>query len=127
MDASAIDGLLADAVEQRVVPGVLAVAGDRDGTLYEGAFGRQDVDAEEPVRADAMFALASMTKAITSVAALQLLERGRLELQQPVADILPEFEKLQVLAGFGGGGPRARAPAGAAADPAAAPHTPRPG
>jgi len=114
MDASAIDGLLADAVEQRVVPGVLAVAGDRDGTLYEGAFGRQDVDAEEPVRADAMFALASMTKAITSVAALQLLERGRLELQQPVADILPEFEKLQVLAGFDGDVPRLRAPAGRA-------------
>src|SRR2546428_12649780 len=112
MDASAIDGLLADAVEQRVVPGVLAVAGDRDGTLYEGAFGRQDVDAEEPVRADAMFALASMTKAITSVAALQLLERGRLELQQPVADILPEFEKLQVLAGFAGHESQLHAPSG---------------
>ena len=114
MDASAIDGLLAEAVERGTVPGVLAVAGDRDGILYEGACGRLGVGAEGPVRADTMFALASMTKAVTSVAALQLLERGRLELQQPVADVLPHFEGLQVLEGFDGDVPRLRPPAGRA-------------
>jgi methyl acetate hydrolase len=111
MDTGAIDGLLERAVEEGAVPGVVAVAGDREGTLYEGARGRLSVDGEARVRADTMLALASMTKPITTVAALQLLERGTLELQQPVADVLPEFDRLQVLEGFDGDVPRLRAPA----------------
>jgi methyl acetate hydrolase len=114
MDASGIDARLAQAVEQQAVPGVVALAGDRNGTSYEGASGRLSVGGEEPVRPNTMMALASMTKAITSVAALQLMEQGRLELQQPVADILPSFEQLQVLEGFDGEVPRLRAPTGRA-------------
>lgn len=111
MDTAGIDGLLEGAVAEHVVPGVAAVAGDREGTLYEGAHGRLSIDAEAPVRPDTMFALASMTKPITSVAALQLLELGTLELQQPVAELVPEFDRLQVLEGFDGDVPRLRAPA----------------
>ena len=111
MDTSAIDSLLAQAVEERTVPGVVAVAGDRDGTLYEGVAGRLSVAGEEPVRPGTTMALASMTKAITSVAALQLMEQRKLELQQAVADLLPSFERLQVLEGFDGELPRLRAPA----------------
>ena len=114
MDTSAIDSLLAQAVEERTVPGVVAVAGDRDGTLYEGVAGRLSVAGEEPVRPGTTMALASMTKAITSVAALQLMEQRKLELQQAVADLLPSFERLQVLEGFDGELPRLRAPAGRA-------------
>jgi len=113
-DAGAIDGLLAAAAEDGTLPGVIAVAGDREGTLYEGAFGRLSVTGEELVRADTMLAIASMTKAITSVAALQLIEQGRLELEQPVASVLPAFAQLQVLDGFDGDTPRLRAPAGQA-------------
>ena len=111
MDTAAIDRLLERAVAEQAVPGVVAVAGDREGTLYEGAFGRLSVDGEARARPDTLLALASMTKPITSVAALQLLERGTLELQQPVADVVPEFDRLQVLEGFEGEVPRLRAPA----------------
>jgi methyl acetate hydrolase len=111
MGTNGIDGLLERAVSDRVVPGVVAVAGDRDAVLYEGAFGRLTVDGDVPVRPDTMIWIASMTKAITSVAALQLIEQGGLELEQPVADILPAFGALQVLEGFDGDTPRLRAPA----------------
>lgn len=111
MTWSAADELFEQAAAESVVPGVVAVAGDRDGVLYEGAFGRRSVDGGSPVSADTTMALASMTKAITCVAALQLLERGAIELQQPVGDVLPAFDELQVLEGFDGERPRLRAPA----------------
>lgn len=111
MRASGIDELLGRAVEDRALPGVVALVGDRDGVLYEGAFGLLNIDGEEPVRADTIFAIMSMTKAFTSVSALQLIEQGVLELQQPVADILPAFGELQVLEGFDGDTPRLRPPA----------------
>ncbi len=114
MDSDAIDALLEQASQSGAVPGVVAVAGDRDGTLYEGAFGRLRVGGDAAARPDTMFWLASMTKAIVSVAALQLIEQGQLELEQPVADILPEFGALQVLEGFDGDEPRLRAPEGRA-------------
>jgi CubicO group peptidase (beta-lactamase class C family) len=102
MNSAAIDALLETAVAEAVVPGVVAVVGDRDGTLYEGAVRAQP---------DTMFYIASMTKALTSVAALQLIERGELELDQSVADVLPAFGELQVLEGFDGDEPRLRPPA----------------
>ncbi|MEA2210658.1 MAG: methyl acetate hydrolase [Solirubrobacteraceae bacterium] len=110
MDPSAIDGLLERAVDDGVLPGVVAVAGDRAGVLYEGAFGVLSVQGDTAVRSDTMFWLASMTKALVSVGALQLIEQGELDLEQPVADILPEFGALQVLDGFDGSTPRLRAP-----------------
>jgi CubicO group peptidase (beta-lactamase class C family) len=93
---------------------VVAVAGDRDGTLYEGAFGRLGVQDDRPAEVDTGMLLASMTKAFASVAALQLIERGQLRLDQPVADILPAFGELQVLEGFDGDQPRLRPPVGQA-------------
>src|SRR4051812_10040285 len=99
---SALDGLLDHAVQRGAVPGVVALSGDRDGTLYDGAAGT-------PL--DTVFALASMTKAMVSVGALQLIERGRLELEQRVADVLPAFGELQVLEGFDGDEPILRPPA----------------
>jgi CubicO group peptidase (beta-lactamase class C family) len=108
MSASEIGDLLKRAVDDRVVPGVVALVGDRDGVLYEGAVGLLNVDGRDPVRADTMFAIMSMTKAFTSVSALQLIEQDALELEQPVADILPAFGELQVLEGFDGDTPRLR-------------------
>jgi methyl acetate hydrolase len=109
METAAIDGLLEQAVSAGVLPGVVAMVGDRKGTLYEGVYGRLSVESDEPARADTMFWIASMTKAVVSVAALQLIERGDLELEQPVADILPAFGELAILDGFDGDVPRLRA------------------
>src|SRR5919107_1070247 len=98
---SKIDEVLERAAAERVVPGVVAVAGDRDGTVYEGAFGHVSVEpGAAAVTPDTVFWIASMTKAFVSVAALQLIERGEIELEQPVADVLPAFGELQVLEGF---------------------------
>jgi len=111
MGTGDIDGLLQGAVEDRVLPGVVALAGDREGGQYEGAFGLLNVDGGAAVEPDTMFAIMSMTKAFATVAALQLIEQGALELSQPVAEILPAFADLQVLEGFDGDTPRLRPPA----------------
>jgi CubicO group peptidase (beta-lactamase class C family) len=111
VDSSTIDVLLQGAVDRGAVPGVVAVAGDRDGSLYEGAFGQLGVDDDRPAKVDTTFAIASMTKALASVAALQLIEQGRLSLDQPVAEVLPAFAELQVIDGFDGDTPRLRPPA----------------
>lgn len=106
-----MDAVLEGAVADGDLPGVVAVVGDRGGTVYERAFGSLSVEGERPARPDTMLAIASMTKAITSVAALQLVEQDRLALDQPVASVLPAFADLQVLEGFDGDGPRLRPPA----------------
>jgi methyl acetate hydrolase len=111
MDTGGIDASLEQAVSEGVLPGVVAVAGDREGTRYEGAFGALDLGGGAPVAPDTIMALASMTKPFTSVAALQLLESATIELQQPVAEILPHFDALAVLEGFDGDVPRLREPA----------------
>ncbi len=111
MSTSDIDGLLQGAVDGGVMPGVVALTGDRDGGRYEGAFGLLNINGDAPVETDTVFAIMSMTKAFVSVAALQLIEQGALELSQPVADVLPAFADLQVLEGFDGDTPRLRAPA----------------
>jgi methyl acetate hydrolase len=108
MNSTVIDGLLEQAVSKGALPGVVATIGDRHGTIYEGAFGRLSVDGEDAVQPDTMFWIASMTKAMVSVAVLQMIERGDLELEQPVADVLPEFADLPILEGFDGDVPRTR-------------------
>jgi len=111
MDGRAIDGLLEQAVRAGALPGVVAIAGDRDGVLYEGAAGALSIGGDTPVQRDTMFWLASMTKAFVSVGALRLIEQDRLALEQPVADVLPAFGALPVLDGFDGDTPRLRPPA----------------
>ena len=88
-DGSAIDQLLTGAVEHGTYEGVVATVVDRHGVLYEGSAGTASPDT--------MFRNASMTKAVATTAALQLLEQGQIALDQPVEEILPEFAELQVL------------------------------
>ncbi|KFI28421.1 1,4-butanediol diacrylate esterase [Haematobacter massiliensis] len=93
------------------VPGVVAMVSDRNGNLYEGAAGVRRLDRPDPMTTDSVFALFSTTKAITSTAALQLVEEGRLDLDAPAARYAPEIGKLQVIDGFESDGePRLRAP-----------------
>jgi methyl acetate hydrolase len=105
-----IDEMLQAAVARGDVPGVVALAADDDGVLYEGAAGRRAADADDPITPDTMLRIASMTKMVTTTAALQLAERGALELDAPVETYRPEFASLQVLEGFDGDTPVLRPP-----------------
>lgn len=106
----------ADAVLQRAVggspgvPGVAAIATDRNGNIYEGAAGSR-VEGGDAMTPDSVFAIFSTTKAITGTICLQLLEEGKLDLDAPAGTYAPEIGKLQVLEGFDDkGAPRLRAP-----------------
>jgi CubicO group peptidase (beta-lactamase class C family) len=108
-DKAAIDQVLRQAAEARRVPGVVAVAATDKGTLYEGAFGTRELPDGPAMTLDTVFWIASMTKAVTSTAAMQLVEQGKLQLDQPISDILPELRAPQVLEGFdASGAPRLR-------------------
>jgi methyl acetate hydrolase len=104
-----IDAVLRRATEVKEVPGVVALAANDKGVIYEGAFGTRDLAQGPAMTLDTIFRLASMTKAVTSVAAMQLVEQGKLQLDQPVGNILPELSAPQVLDGFDdSGAPRLR-------------------
>ena len=105
------DAVLRQATESGDVPGVVAMVTNRQGTLYEGAFGKRSLGQDTPMTADTVGLIASMTKALTCTAALQLLEQGRLDLDSPASKWLPELAEIQVLEGFDAAGqPRSRAP-----------------
>ncbi len=91
---------LRGAVERKDVPGVVALVTDRRRVLYQGAFGVADVSTGRALTADAVFRIASMTKPITSAAAMQLIEQGRFGLDDPVEKYLPEFANLKVFESF---------------------------
>jgi len=95
-----IDTLLRTAVDSGDLPGVVAIAADDAGLVYEGAFGWRRLPDREAMTRDTVFRVASMIKPITTVAALQLVERGKLSLDAPVPPIEPPLGAPQVLDGF---------------------------
>ena len=107
-----LDVLMQRAVESRALAGVVLTAGRAGDVLYQGAAGKRVVDGPDAMTPDTVMFLASMTKALTGALAMQLVERGRLALDAPAADLLPELERVQVLEGFDPttGEPRLRAP-----------------
>jgi methyl acetate hydrolase len=112
--SSTIDKVLQDAVDSGAVPSVAAIAADRNGVIYEGSAGAKVAGGSEPIGVDTHFRIMSMTKIVATVAALQQVEKGNLELDAPVDTYRPEFADLQVLEGFDGDTPKLR-PAGARA------------
>ena len=97
---AALDASLRGAVERKDVPGVVALITDRKGVVYQGAFGVADVSSGRALTADALFRIASMTKAVTSTALMQLVEQGRASLDDPAEKYLPELAGLKVLEKF---------------------------
>ena len=95
-----LDEVLQRAVEAREVPGVVAMAASDAGPIYQGAFGVRDLGSGRAMTLDTVFRIASMTKAITSVAAMQLVEEGKLGLDAPVPAIDPALAAPKVLEGF---------------------------
>jgi CubicO group peptidase (beta-lactamase class C family) len=104
MQTKSIDDLLRRAAETGDVPGVVAMAATAEGVIYSGAFGRRWLPDGPPMTIDTIFVIASMTKAITSTAAMLLVEQGKLDLDAPIQTVLPELAALQVLEGFTAGG-----------------------
>jgi CubicO group peptidase (beta-lactamase class C family) len=95
-----IDQTLRHAADTKEVAGVVAAAVTDKGNLYEGAFGKRDLGKADAMTLDSVFWIASMTKAITATAAMQLVERGKLQLDEPIGKLLPQLANPQVLEGF---------------------------
>ena len=108
MSSESIDQVLSSAVEAQDVPFVVAMSANSDGVTYSGAAGQA---AEGRAAAeDTVFRIFSATKAVGSLAAMIMIDRGKMTMDTAVADILPDWNKLQVLDGWDGDTPIMRAP-----------------
>jgi CubicO group peptidase (beta-lactamase class C family) len=83
-------------VREGVIPGAVVLIVRNGKVAYFRSFGERDKTANAPMKADSIFRIASMTKPVTTVAALLLVEEGRLQLADPVSRYLPELKQLQV-------------------------------
>ena len=92
-----------DAVSRGAVPGVVTLVLNRNGAIYENASGKQDVGRKTELYMDALFRIASMTKPVTTVAMMMLIEEGKVKLDDPVAKYLPAFENRPVIDKFNKG------------------------
>jgi methyl acetate hydrolase len=109
--ATGVDQLFEHVIESGDVAGVAALAADDNGLIYEGAFGKRVLGGNAEMTVDTVAWIASMTKAITSLAAMQLVERGQVTLDEPLGKRVPELASVQVLEGFDEAGtPKLRSP-----------------
>src|SRR5260370_6116615 len=95
-----IDQVLRQKSDAKEIPGVVAIAADSKGVIYQGAFGKRDLSKDDAMTADSVFWIASMTKAVTSAGAMQLVEQGKLSLDARIGKVLPDLATPQVLEGF---------------------------
>jgi methyl acetate hydrolase len=99
-----IDQLLRQKSDAREIPGVVAIAATGNDVIYQGAFGQRDLGKDDAMTADSVFWIASMTKAVTTAGAMQLVEQGKLSLDEPIGKLLPDLASPQVLEGFDANG-----------------------
>ena len=105
------DKVLKEAVSRGDVPGVTAAATDARGTTYEAGFGKRVLGEPADMTPDTVAWIASMTKAITGAAAMQLVERGKLALDSPAKAVVPQLGEVGVLDGVDASGkPTTRKP-----------------
>jgi CubicO group peptidase (beta-lactamase class C family) len=95
-----IDQLLRQMADAKQIPGVVAMAATGKDVIYQGAFGKRDLSTDVAMTPDSVFWIASMTKAITATAGMQLVEQGKLSLDEPIGKVLPDLAAPQVLEGF---------------------------
>ena len=95
-----IDTILNHAVESGDIPGVVAMAANESGIIYQGTAGKRGDATAPTMTTDTVFRIASMTKAVASVASMQLVEQGKLSLDEPLNDKIPELANRQVFEGF---------------------------
>jgi methyl acetate hydrolase len=95
-----IDQILREKTDAREIPGIVAIAADSIEVIYQGAFGKRALSKDDAMTADSVFWIASMSKAITAAAGMQLVEQGKLSLDAPIGKVLPDLASRQVLEGF---------------------------
>ncbi|MCK1641986.1 beta-lactamase family protein [Bradyrhizobium sp. 157] len=105
-----LDEVLRGLVEGRSTPGIVVLILQDGRPIYSRSVGVREVGSTAPIGANDMFRVASMTKAVTSVAAMILVEQGKIGLDDPVSRFLPEFSKLRVRGPDGAEGPANRPP-----------------
>lgn len=91
---------LSRAISDAHLPGAACLIVDRDTVRYSRSFGFADAPAKVPMKIDTICQIASMTKALVSLGVMQLVEAGRIELDAPIGEVLPELADPQVLSGF---------------------------
>ncbi|WGR94562.1 beta-lactamase family protein [Bradyrhizobium sp. ISRA443] len=99
-----IDQLLREKSDAKEIPGVVAVAATGKDVIYQDAFGKRDLSKSDAMTTDSVFWIASMTKAVTTAGAMQLVEQGKLSLDEPIGKLLPDLAAPQVLEGFDANG-----------------------
>ena len=105
------DAILSEAVAEGAVPGVVAGVTSAEDDLYLAGFGERVLGGADEMTPDTVGWIASMTKAVTGAAAMQLVEQGRLDLDSPAASVIPYLGEVGVLEGFDDDGkPRTRPP-----------------
>lgn len=118
-------GRIHEAIERHIdagnITGAVTLVARKGRIAHFEAHGLMDLDAETPMRKDAVFRLMSMTKPVTAVAVLMMLEEGKIRLADPVSKFLPEFAEMQVVAAQGADPASGGSGSGAAADPATVP------
>ncbi|MFN8345458.1 MAG: serine hydrolase domain-containing protein [Spirosomataceae bacterium] len=97
---SRLDGVIQSYIHQGAFPGVAAIVVKNGKIVYHKAFGKADLESGKPLTKDAVYRIASMTKAITSLAVMMLHEEGKIMLDDPISKYIPEFAKPVVLDQF---------------------------
>ncbi|PHN03958.1 serine hydrolase domain-containing protein [Flavilitoribacter nigricans] len=95
-----IDAMCRDAVAEGQVPGIVALVARKGKIVFHEAYGMADNQSGKEMKKDAIFRIASQSKAITSTAVMMLWEEGKFQLDDPISKYIPEFKDAQVLTGF---------------------------
>jgi len=95
-----IDAMLKNAITENQVPGVVALIARNGKIVFYNAYGMADNKEKKEMKKDAIFRIASQTKAITSTAVMILWEEGKFQLDDPISKYIPEFEEAQILDTF---------------------------
>ena len=95
-----VEELLTDDINNNKIPGAVVLVGNEKGIVYQKAFGVKNPLTNEKYAIDDIFRIASMTKAITSVAVLKLWEDGKINLDDPIEKYIPEFKDTEILETF---------------------------
>lgn len=99
-DQSQIDTVLSKGIAEFNIPGVVGLVTNKDQVIYQGAFGKADIQNNVEMRTDNIFRIASMTKPITSAAVMLLIEQNKLKLNNPISNFLPQLANREIFTNF---------------------------